>query len=341
MVTRGIVLVTGGSGVLGRAVTQRFLNEGFSVRILDTRPPPFSSPGVSFIQGDIREEETVRRAMEGCQRVIHLAGVLPQARLREKEIRAINIGGTEIVARTAIQFGVERLVFASTIEIYGPQRILNPLTEEAEMRFTGLYSRTKYESEELLKRYGVEKGLPWVSLRLPMIMGPGFYHEKTILALMWFIRRGFPLLIPNPEIPVSFVDVEDAALAFFLASELSTAVGKVFNISAPDTPTLKEFLSQLIARVGSSSRIWIFPPGIFRGLVRMAIQLSRLTGGKFLGTPAELIPFALTGGAYSIERARTLLGYHPQHTCASAWERTYRWFFSLPFSRRLRIFFRG
>src|SRR5438477_4369003 len=144
----GRALVTGGSGVVGRALVAALLGRGTDVTVFDLRPPP--GLDVRFLGGDVRELPALLEATAGCAAVFHLAAALPQARLAEPSLRALNVGGTRNVAEACVRNAVPRLVFASTIEVYGPQAVDAPLDEDAPKLLTGPYSRTKLDAEELL-----------------------------------------------------------------------------------------------------------------------------------------------------------------------------------------------
>jgi len=215
-------------------------------------------------------------------------------------------------------------VFASTIEIYGPQRYF-PLDEDAPKLFTGTYSRNKWECEAHCRSYRQSYGLEVSMIRMPMIFGPGFYHEKTTLTLFDRLRRGRIIPIPGrPGIPYSCVAASDAAAAFLLAADREEADGEAFNIAAADSPTVREFLEGLIRTVGSKSHTIVVPPWLVEPGLRLLYKLD-LTP-PIIRTPPELIPFAFTGGSYSIDKAHRLLGYAPELTCAEAIAETYRWY---------------
>ncbi len=329
-------LVTGGSGVVGRALVHTLLDEGERVRVFDARPPPYRHRSLEYVPGDIRDPRQVSNAAKGCAVAFHLAAKIPQARLSAEDFRAVNVQGTVNVADGCLEHGVGRLVFASTTELYGPQKVERPFDEEAPKLFTGPYSRNTFECEQLLARYLEERGLESASLRMPMVMGPGFYHEKAILALLWMVRHHLPVPLPDPEMLLSFVSSEDAARAMVLAGRKKEAAGGVFNIAALDHPKLGPFFREFVRAAGSRSQVVEFPGPVFQAGVRLAKGLSDLGSRGSFATPSELIDFALTGGAYSIERARRVLGY----ACLQAWLGLYRWFFGLPAAERADIFFR-
>jgi nucleoside-diphosphate-sugar epimerase len=232
------------------------------------------------------------------------------------------------------------MVFASTIEVYGPQERSDPLGEDDAKEFTGTYSRNKWEIEQMLLGSG-QSGMDAVALRMPMIFGPGFYHEKAVLGLFGALKAGLPLPVPAPRAPVSFVASTDVAAAMVLAATTPAAGKQAFNIAAYDYPCMIDFFHELVALAGSRSRVVVLPEGLVDRALRAAERRASQGQTKVLGgTPAELVGFIRTGGAYAIDRARAVLGYEPRHSCASAWLGAYRWFWSLPPAMRYQVVFR-
>ena len=317
-----LALVTGGSGVLGRALTLALHRRGLGVRVFDLARPPTTRTRVEFVQGDVSDEEAVSEACRGCSVAFHLAGRMPQAHLSEEGFRAVNVDGTRHVAEGCVRHGVATLVFASTIEIYGPQRRF-PLREDSPKRFTGIYSRNKWECERLLRAYQARHGLRVSMLRMPMILGTGFYHERSVIEMMRRIRRNRPLPLPGGrEIPFTAVAATDAAAAFLAAAEREAAVGEPFNITAgPGEPT-RALFARFIRAVGSRSRVVPIPRWLLASGIALAVRMNRPL--PHLNTPVELLPFALTGGDYDITKARNLLGYAPATDCLAALVETYR-----------------
>jgi nucleoside-diphosphate-sugar epimerase len=97
----------------------------------------------------------------------------------KKNLYDINVNGTKNVIQSCISHNVRFIVFASTTEIFGPQKKY-PLSEEDTPAFTGAYSRHKFECERLLDKACSQNKIFAISLRLPMIFGEGFYHERSI-----------------------------------------------------------------------------------------------------------------------------------------------------------------
>jgi nucleoside-diphosphate-sugar epimerase len=176
----------------------------------------------------------------------------------------------------------------------------------------------------MLLDYRTRNGLKVSMMRMPMILGPGFYHEKSVLEMMRRVRDGSPLPLPGgPEIPFIAVAASDAAQAFLAASEQEQADGEAFNIAAARPEPTREFFKQFIRAVGSRSRIVPVPRWIMSPLISLAVKLNMPL--PLVHTPAELLPFALTGGDYDIAKARRILGFAPEKECLTAMVETYQW----------------
>src|SRR5437870_1039495 len=119
------VLITGATGFIGGYLAQTFVREGCQVRAL-TRPTSDTSRlrelDVEIISGDIRDASAAKKAVQGCEFVYHLAAKTTKDHLSKKEYYAHNVQGTRNVAQAALEAGVHRLVYASTIGVYGTSR---------------------------------------------------------------------------------------------------------------------------------------------------------------------------------------------------------------------------
>ena len=121
----GTVLVTGATGAVGPSVVRACQEAGYSVRTLSVDGPGAAvmPPGVDVHVGDVCDDRAVRNAVAGADIVIHLAALLHQfgkSAMLEPQYERINVGGTENVASAAAAEGVRRVVFFSTIAVYGP-----------------------------------------------------------------------------------------------------------------------------------------------------------------------------------------------------------------------------
>jgi UDP-glucose 4-epimerase len=183
------VLVTGGSGFIGRHVVSELSADGAEVRVVDLQPHP--DPAVDVVIGDIADPAVLAKAFDGgFDSIVHLAAVTSVLRSVQEPERtfATNVVGTNALLAAGRDAGVTSLAFASTNAVTGPMRapkiseaaVLNPLTP---------YGSTKAAGEMLMSAYTASYGLRCAVIRLTNVYGPGMQAKDSIVArLMRAIR---------------------------------------------------------------------------------------------------------------------------------------------------------
>ncbi|UCD56413.1 MAG: NAD(P)-dependent oxidoreductase [Candidatus Hydrogenedentota bacterium] len=315
-------LVTGANGLLGRNLTAELLRRGHRVRTLDLKPMTDRPEGAEALTGDIRNVDTARSACEGIDVVFHLAALLPQARASEETFSSVNVRGTENMLSAAVSESARRFVFSSSVEIYGiPDRV--PCTEDAPKKLLGTYSRNKLDCEELCARYSADFGIEVVMMRMPMIFGPGYWHEKFYLRMFEDLGRGKPIrIIGDGGNRHQVVACSDVAEACILAAEVPGAAGEAFNIASdPATvPTVRQTAERVIRRVRSKSQIKC----VKRTLARALIRLMSAVGRPMLLDEHREVPFV--DYVFDIEKAGHVLGYAPRKDNVEAIAETVEWY---------------
>jgi UDP-glucose 4-epimerase len=183
------ILVTGGSGFIGRHVVAALCEAGAYVRVVDLQP--HRDPEVEVVLGDIAEREVLEAAFEGgFDGVAHLAAVTSVLRsLEHPELTfRTNVAGTSALLEAARAAGVSALVFASTNAVTG--QVETPaISEAALLRPLTPYGATKAAGEMLMSAYTASYGVRCAALRLTNVYGPGMQAKDSIVArLMRAIR---------------------------------------------------------------------------------------------------------------------------------------------------------
>ncbi len=242
------VLVTGGAGRLGINVCKTFLNNGFQVRIFDLdsernrRSVTELGGKAEILWGDITRPDTVRKALEGVDAVVHMAGILPPVAYERPELaRRVNVGGTKIIVDLIREMGGRiPLVFTSSVAVFGPTPdATEPIsTDKNDPNPRGAYGESKLEAENVIK----ESGIDYLILRLTAVMY--FAHEVSDL------KRMFSVPLDNR---IEFCHPDDLALAVFNAVKNFGALkGKTLVISGgPEQRMLyKDMVGSILGVMG-------------------------------------------------------------------------------------------
>lgn len=315
------VLVTGGTGAVGEELVRALSARGDSVRLLvHVRPPSELPPNVQPVTGAVEDAQVVRRAAEGIDVIFHLAAKLhianPEASLRSAYER-VNVDGTRRVIDAARERGVGRVVFFSTIAVYGPTDGVRVLDEDAPRRPDSLYSESKCAAEDAVREFGSSG----VVLRLASIYGPAM--KGNYARLLRAVGRGLFLPIGEGINRRTLVYVTDAVAAALLAADHPAASGKTFNVSDGAIHRFGEILRAMYAAVGRPhprGRISVTPLRVVAGA---AARLRPLLGTRALA-PQRALDKLLEDVAVSGDRFGRVLGFQPAVDLGEGWRRTVR-----------------
>jgi nucleoside-diphosphate-sugar epimerase len=263
MATDGItVAVTGPTGTFGISLMPLLQADSRVSRIIGIARRPFDPAEhgwtkMHYIRGDVRDPESLERAISGADVVVHLAFMITGTASRET-IRAINVGGTLNAFRAAASAGATRFVYASSVAAYGFHRD-NPvgMTEEWPARPDAhlFYAREKAQIEALLRdEQEAHPELHVYVLRPPVVLGPHAVGAKNVLPdRLEPIGRGLARLVrslpvappvPVPRLPVQFIHEDDVAEAFRLCI-LGRGPAGTYNITGDGVLTADEVAREL------------------------------------------------------------------------------------------------
>jgi UDP-glucose 4-epimerase len=298
-------LVTGGCGFIGVNVVSRLASQ--RVRVLDDlslgRREDIEHLGVDLQVGDIRDAETVRRACQGIDVVVHLAAhtrvveSVAQPRLNFE----VNALGTLNVLEACREAGVKKVIMASTGgAILGEQT--PPVHEGMVARPVSAYGASKLAGEGYASAYWGSYGLNTVALRFSNVYGPYSYHKGSVVAQFFKnLIDGQPLVVyGDGQQTRDFLYVDDLVDAIVLADKADTP-GEVFQIASGRETSLRTLLETMKR---------VLPDQNFD------IRHEPARAGEILRNYA------------SIEKARRLLGYNPQTRLEDGLRTTWQWFLS-------------
>ena len=213
----GKVLVTGGTGFLGAYILAELVQSGYSVRAIHRQGAiPFFLPAdirekVEWVRCDVRDPPGLEDAMTGMDAVIHAAAKISFSKKERRELWTINIDGTANVVNTALDLGIRRFVYVSSVAALGRTGRGEEVTEDKSWensRYNTNYAISKFRGEMEVWR-GIGEGLPAVIVNPSTILGYGDWNN-TSCAIFRSVYNEFPWYTEGIN---GFVDVADTARA--------------------------------------------------------------------------------------------------------------------------------
>lgn len=249
------VLVTGGSGFIGRHVCAEIRARGATPVVFDRRPPEGRPEAREFIEGDVLDAGSVAKAMEMTDAVVHLASLLSveATEKRPRDTLDVALLGTRNVV-TSARPG-QRVVFASTSEIYGDASVV-PTPEDCPPSPKSVYGVAKLACESY-----VRTAPSFTILRFFSVYGPGQAPSFVVPRFVRQAKEGAPLTVYGEGGQVrAFTHVEDAARGTVAALFAPVAEGRVYNIGNPAEPiTMFQLAQRVVGALGSKSEVTLVP----------------------------------------------------------------------------------
>lgn len=321
-----LVLVTGATGAVGPQVVASLLDAGCRVRTLSLDPPrnELWPESIEALTGDITNPEDVDHAVQGVDAVIHMAALLhifnPPPSLRGR-YEKVNVTGTANVVKSAIDAKAKRVVFFSTIAVYGDSHG-QILTEETPPKPNTFYGQTKYSAERIVLEARDEGGLPMGTvLRFGAIYGAHIKGNYLRLLAALSKRRFIP--IGKGSNRRSLIYDKDAGRAAVLAATHPAAAGRVFNVTDGEFHTLQEIITCMCRALGRNQPRISLPEGPARALAgliekgALAVNIKPPVSRETLDKYTEDI--AVDGSLIRKE-----LGFTPRFNLKAGWEDTLR-----------------
>jgi dihydroflavonol-4-reductase len=302
------VLVTGGTGFLGSNLAAALREQGLVVRILRRQQSDLraiADTDVEHVIGDVRDKESLRKAVHGCDTVFHTAAVVSYWKKRRSELTEVNVGGTQNVVDVCLESGVERLVHTSSIAAVGFAGDGQPADETTAYNWESYdiaYRTTKLSGERVVLD-GVRRGLQAVVVNPSVMIGPRDFHFLGGQILRDVYKRRIFYYVSGG---ISIADVADVVAGHIAAARVGR-LGERYILSGENL-THREVLTTVAEVVGGMAPLFRLPmPAV------NAIGAISETVGTMLNRE-PWIPRELVAGIdrmcwYSAEKARRELGY--------------------------------
>jgi uncharacterized protein YbjT (DUF2867 family) len=252
------VFVTGATGFVGPAVANAIADAGHEVRVLERKPGAWSEAGIrcqAAVQGDVTDSETLRRAVQDIDVVVHLVAIRQG---KPKEFERVMVGGTRNLLAAAKDAGVRRIVLMSALGVTEQTKDLVP------------YYGAKWTEEQDTKASGLEH----VIFRPSFILG----RDGGILPTFKKLAKLAPVtgIIGSGEQRIQPIWIDDIGAYFAQAIDRPDAANRTFEVGGPDVVSWNEFWQRLRAQLGVRRRPTMHLP---TGLMKIpAVVTERLPG---------------------------------------------------------------
>jgi dihydroflavonol-4-reductase len=309
--TTKLALVTGGNGFVGCHVVRALLDRGDRVRVLARENADLSALAglpVEIVRGDLRNFDSVARAVDGCNEVYHVAADYRLWLTDPEPMYATNVNGTENIIRAAVNAGVSRIVYTSTVGALGIPHggVGREDTPSALAEMPGHYKRSKYMAEQAALA-AARAGAPVVIVNPSTPIGAlDFKPTPTGRIIVDFLNRRMPAYV---ETGLNIVDVEDVARGHLLAAERGR-IGEKYILGGENL-TLKEFLGRLAAVAGLPPPKMRIPYAVAFGYALGAEAFARTVTRRAPRASLTEVRMARKRMFFDSSKARAELGYSP------------------------------
>jgi nucleoside-diphosphate-sugar epimerase len=304
------VLITGVSGLIGRAVAARFIRGGWQVRgaVRRTGAPPGV---IAFNKGEISGTTDWTDALDHVDVVVHIAGY---AHMRPSpdsaELERVNVEATLALAKAAART-VGRFVFVSTAKVHGERSERAAFSEADAPNPLDPYARSKLRAEIAVQDGARGSHMETVIVRPALVYGPGV--KANFLSLLRLVERRVPMPFGAIHNTRSYVYVANLADAIFGAATHSSATGSALLITDGDDVSTPALIRKLAAAMNRPARLYSVPPGLLRftaGLIGRGEQVGKL----------------LDSFAIDSSETRKRLNWHPPFTMDEGLQATAAWY---------------
>jgi nucleoside-diphosphate-sugar epimerase len=317
------ILITGIGGFIGLRAAERALEQGMQVRGLEVSPKRAEKAralGIEVILGDTSDSKAAEQACQGVDVVLHTAAIVREGG-SWGEFRRVNVGGTATLAQSACTAGAAVFVHLSSVMVYGfvyPDQVAEggPLRGEKNP-----YCQTKIESEAEVRKHHRPTGMSVIIVRPGDVYGPG--SNSWVVRPIQLMHRGRFALPNNGRGVMSHVYIDNLIDAVFAAIRTPAADGETFNVTDGADTTYREYFDRL-ADISGQNRPRSMPALFIKLVIWCTMTMQQILGRDVEATPAG-VDFANRRYGYSIEKAKTLLGYAPAVDLDEGLRRTADW----------------
>ena len=256
------VLITGGAGFIGSHLTAYLAENGNEVTVLDNllrgnKIEDHILGKITFVEGDVRDQDLVMQLAENCDQIYHLAAILGVDIVADNPVETMEteVEGTKNVVYAALKQGVKKVIYASTSGVYGHSAIEKSVDEEIMIDPRTSYAMAKRYNEIYLKAVYEERGLESISLRFFNVYGPRQDDRMVIPRFFEQALRNEPITVfGSGKQTRDFTSVEETIISLVKLSEVSKGA-EIYNIANETELNILELAEYIKELTKSSSEI--------------------------------------------------------------------------------------
>lgn len=308
------VLLTGATGYVGHELALALAKKNYTVHALVRDIKSDKLPiheNIIFFQGDICNANSIKKAIETCKYVFHAAAYTNLKCRKTDNFYSTNVFGTENLLKAALENGIQKFIFTSTLSVFGPSFEEIPITENQPRisTYANDYELTKAMAEEKITAYR-RKGLSCIVLNISKVYGPGLStFSNGLNKLINLIRQKDILVVPDKMFIVSnYVYIQDVVEAHILA--LKSKINNANYIIGGENISYKKLFGIIKQSTNSKVRIFKINYSVVKIIIAFTNAFRSIIGYAPLITPRILDALFVNRLAVSL-KAQTELNYNP------------------------------
>ena len=305
------VMITGATGLIGSRLVKILAGQGFRIKALvrdESRARELIDEPVEFVCGNLNDEAAIEKALSGCEYLFHLAADYRLWVPDPEVMTRTNVEGTRLLMRKALEAGVERIVYTSSVCVLGCNNDGSPANEEASSTVADMispYKKTKFMAEKLVMEMFRDEGLPVVIVNPSTPVGPGDSRPTPTGTMILNAARDGGMFYADTGLNVAHVD--DIALGHLLALK-NGKVGRRYILGG-DNLSLKDLFAMTARITDKPGPKFKVPVAVMYAAGFIGEMLARLGVIKNPVATMDSVRMASKKMYYSSDRAEKELGY--------------------------------
>ena len=323
------IAVTGGTGCLGRPLVEKLIADGAYLKLLTrSNDSSLNYPDnkVEIISGDLNSPDALDMLCLNCDVVFHLAGMVhsvPGTKEKEQEFYQVNVEGTRNLLEAAKKNGVKRVVFYSTVGVYGKDADFYG-DELSPCKPDSVYAKSKYQAEQLVLNSSNDGGPEGVVLRFPVVYGP--LDRGNVAKLIKAIHSRLFFYFGDGSCLRSMISSKNVAEAAVRAAFEPKAANEVFCITDGRDYTMNELVDCICRALGICWRPYHVPVLLADVAGRFG-DILRKWGHVPFPIDSDRVRKLSRPLTFSCEKAKRVLGYEPVETLEEGISREVEWLY--------------